>query len=77
MRPDQLGDLAVFAAIASDRSFTRAARRLGVTQSALSQTMKRLEGSWGSACSPARRAASPRPLPASACSPHCRRHWPG
>ncbi|HXH45397.1 MAG TPA: LysR family transcriptional regulator [Bradyrhizobium sp.] len=44
MRPDQLADLAVFAAIASDRSFTRAARRLGVTQSALSQTMKRLEG---------------------------------
>ncbi len=47
MRPDQLGDLAVFAAIAADRSFTRAARRLGVTQSALSQTMKRLEGQLG------------------------------
>lgn len=47
MRPDQLGDLAVFAAIASDRSFTRAARRLGVTQSALSQTMKRLEAQLG------------------------------
>ncbi|MGA0598064.1 LysR family transcriptional regulator [Enterovirga sp. CN4-39] len=47
MRPDQLGDLAVFAAIASERSFTRAARRLGVTQSALSQTMKRLEGQLG------------------------------
>lgn len=47
MRPDQLGDLAVFAAIATDRSFTRAARRLGVTQSALSQTMKRLEGQLG------------------------------
>jgi DNA-binding transcriptional LysR family regulator len=47
MRPDQLGDLAVFAAIAFDRSFTRAARRLGVTQSALSQTMKRLEGQLG------------------------------
>ena len=47
MRPDQLGDLAVFAAIAADRSFTRAARRLGVTQSALSQTMKRLEGRLG------------------------------
>ena len=47
MRPDRLGDLAVFAAIASDRSFTRAARRLGVTQSALSQTMKQLEGQLG------------------------------
>lgn len=47
MRPDQLGDLAVFAAIAADRSFTRAARCLGVTQSALSQTMKRLEEQLG------------------------------
>ncbi|KAK0332226.1 hypothetical protein LTR94_025751, partial [Friedmanniomyces endolithicus] len=47
MRPDRLGDLAVFAAIASDRSFTRAAKRLGVTQSALSQTMKRLEAQLG------------------------------
>ncbi|MAN12786.1 MAG: LysR family transcriptional regulator [Sphingobium sp.] len=47
MRPDQLGDLAIFAAIAAERSFTRAARRLGVTQSALSQTMKRLEGQLG------------------------------
>lgn len=47
MRPDQFGDLAIFAAIAADRSFTRAARRLGVTQSALSQTMKRLEGQLG------------------------------
>ncbi|KAK0330121.1 hypothetical protein LTR94_034095, partial [Friedmanniomyces endolithicus] len=47
MRPDRFGDLAVFAAIAADRSFTRAARRLGVTQSALSQTMERLEGQLG------------------------------
>lgn len=47
MRPDRLGDLAVFAAIAGERSFTRTARRLGVTQSALSQTMKRLEGELG------------------------------
>lgn len=47
MRPDQLGDLAIFAAIAADRSFTRAARRLGVTQSALSQTIKRLEFQLG------------------------------
>lgn len=47
MRPDQLGDLAVFAAIAADRSFTKAAKRLGVTPSALSQTMKRLEAQLG------------------------------
>jgi DNA-binding transcriptional LysR family regulator len=47
MRPDQFSDLAVFAAIAADQSFTRAAKRLGVTQSALSQTMKRLESELG------------------------------
>lgn len=47
MRPDRFGDLAVFAAIATDRSFTRAAGRLGVTPSALSQTMKRLEDQLG------------------------------
>ncbi len=43
MRPDTLSDLAVFRLVAVERSFTRAARRLGVTQSALSQTVKRLE----------------------------------
>ena len=47
MRPEQLADLAVFAAIATDRSFTRAAKRLGVTQSTLSRTMKRLEAQLG------------------------------
>lgn len=40
MRPDHFADLAIFAAIAFDRSFARAAKRLGVTQSALSRTMK-------------------------------------
>ncbi len=43
MRPDTLSALAVFRAVATERSFTRAAVRLGVTQSALSQTVKRLE----------------------------------
>ena len=43
MRIDQLSDLAVFQVVAVERSFTRAAARLGVTQSALSQTLKRLE----------------------------------
>ncbi len=47
MRPDQLADLAIFAAITSERSFTGAARKLGVTQSALSQTVKRLESELG------------------------------
>ena len=38
-----LPDLAVFAAVAEERSFTRAAARLGVSQSALSHTIRSLE----------------------------------
>lgn len=46
MRSD-LSDLAAFATIAEERSFTRAARRLGVSQSALSHAMKGLEKRLG------------------------------
>jgi DNA-binding transcriptional LysR family regulator len=38
-----LPDLIVFAAVAEERSFTRAAARLGVSQSALSHTIRALE----------------------------------
>ena len=38
-----LDDLACFAVVAEERSFTRAANRLGVSQSALSQTIRGLE----------------------------------
>lgn len=38
-----LDDLATFAVVAEERSFTRAASRLGVSQSALSQTIRALE----------------------------------
>jgi DNA-binding transcriptional LysR family regulator len=37
-------DLAAFALVARERSFTKAAAKLGVSQSALSQTIKGLEG---------------------------------
>lgn len=47
MKPDTLSELAVFQVVAAERSFTRAATRLGVTQSALSQTVKRLEVGLG------------------------------
>jgi len=44
---NDLGDLAVFAIVAEERSFTRAATRLGVSQSALSHTMRGLEKRLG------------------------------
>lgn len=47
MRRDELGDLAVFCAVAEARSFTRAAAVLGTSQSAVSQTVRRLEASVG------------------------------
>jgi DNA-binding transcriptional LysR family regulator len=43
MRRDELGDLAAFLAVAQERSFTRAAAKLGTSQSALSHTVRRLE----------------------------------
>lgn len=44
---NDLPDLAVFAAVAEERSFTRAAVRLGVSQSALSHTIRALEKRLG------------------------------
>src|SRR3984957_9821653 len=46
MRND-LGELAAFAAVAEERSFTRAASRLGISQSALSHSMRGLEKRLG------------------------------
>jgi len=43
MRRDDAGDLLAFLAVARERSFTRAAARLGMTQSALSQIVRNLE----------------------------------
>ena len=44
---ENLNDLAAFALVAQERSFTRGAARLGVSQSALSQTIKNLEQRLG------------------------------
>src|SRR6202011_5888205 len=45
-RPD-LNDLLAFVAVARERSFTRAAAKLGVSQSALSHTIRGLEERLG------------------------------
>jgi DNA-binding transcriptional LysR family regulator len=47
MPPQNFNDLACFAAVARARSFTKAAAQLGVSQSALSQTIRNLEGRLG------------------------------
>jgi DNA-binding transcriptional LysR family regulator len=47
MRRAELGDLTAFFTVAEERSFTRAAARLGTSQSALSYTVRRLETRLG------------------------------
>lgn len=44
---EDLGSLALFVVVAEERSFTRAAARLGLSQSALSHAMRRLEAKLG------------------------------
>jgi DNA-binding transcriptional LysR family regulator len=47
MKREALGDLSVFLAVAEARSFTRAAAKLGTSQSNLSHTVRRLEDNLG------------------------------
>ncbi|OHV25282.1 LysR family transcriptional regulator [Rhizobium sp. RMa-01] len=47
MRREELGDLMAFLAVAEEKSFTRAAARLGTSQSSLSLIIKRLEERLG------------------------------
>src|SRR5256885_4278388 len=47
MRREHLNDLIAFLAVARERSFTRAAAQLGVSQSALSHTLRQLEERLG------------------------------
>lgn len=47
MRRDEMSDLMAFLAVAEERSFTRAAARLGTSQSAVSAVVRRLEERLG------------------------------
>lgn len=47
MRREDMADLAAFAVVVDERNFTRAATKLGLSQSALSQIVKRLEERLG------------------------------
>ena len=47
MRPSSMDDLATFALVAHERSFTKAAAQLGISPSALSQTIRLLEDRLG------------------------------
>ncbi|MCB1760252.1 MAG: LysR family transcriptional regulator [Gammaproteobacteria bacterium] len=47
MKREEIADLVVFVAVAQEQSFTRAAAKLGLSQSALSQIMQRLEQRLG------------------------------
>jgi DNA-binding transcriptional LysR family regulator len=63
MRREDIADLAAFAVVAEERNFTRAATKLGLSQSALSQIVKRLEERLGVALI-ARTTRSVAPTPA-------------
>ncbi|UMM10002.1 LysR family transcriptional regulator [Gluconobacter frateurii] len=47
MRREELGSLAMFMAVADEGSFTKAAGKLGISQSALSHSLQRLEARLG------------------------------
>lgn len=47
MRREEMADLTAFLVVAEERSFTRAAGKLGLSQSALSQIVRRLEARLG------------------------------
>ena len=47
MKREDLNDLLWFIAVAEERSFTKAAAKLGTSQSTLSHTIKKLEGKMG------------------------------
>src|SRR5690242_16599260 len=47
MKRDEMADLTAFVVVAEERSFTKAAAKLGISQSSLSQIVRRVEGRLG------------------------------
>jgi DNA-binding transcriptional LysR family regulator len=47
MRGENVSDLLAFLAVAREQSFTKASKKLGVSQSALSHTVRKLEARLG------------------------------
>ncbi|MCW4454989.1 LysR family transcriptional regulator [Flavobacterium sp. MXW15] len=47
MNRDEMADLTAFVVVAEERSFTKAAAKLGISQSSLSQIVRRVEGRLG------------------------------
>ena len=68
MNREDASDLLAFLAVARERSFTRAATKLGMTQSALSQIIRSLEERIGVRLLTGRRVASHQLRPANDCS---------
>ena len=71
----ELPELAAFATVVEERSFTRAAARLGVSQSALSHSMRGLEKRMGVHALHARHAASQQQLQELRCCRKWRLLW--
>jgi DNA-binding transcriptional LysR family regulator len=73
---DELSVLSAFLAVAEERSFTRAAKRLNVSKSGLSHAIRRLEDDIGVRLL-ARTTRSVSPTQAvTSCSRACDRPWP-
>ena len=73
MRGTRFAELNAFVAVAEQASFTKAARRLGLSTATLSQTVRALEDHLGVRLLNRPRAASRRPTPANGCSRNCAR----
>lgn len=68
MPRENLNDLQAFLAVARERSFTRAAAKAGVSQSALSHAIRQLEARLGVRLLTRTTRPSLPPKPGSACS---------